>query len=90
MKFHSLRLHFYMHEFEVANPLGSKRGRHKLTAIYFKLGNLGHKDTSKLQNIYLSTLVHHRFIKKELTSYAEVLQHPITDLAMLETTGIKM
>lgn len=90
MTFHSLRLHFYVDEFEVVNPLGSKRGRHKLTAVYFKLGNLDHKDTSKLQNIYLSTLVHHRFLKNELTSYAEVLQPLITDLAVLETTGIML
>ncbi|XP_067300110.1 uncharacterized protein [Pseudorasbora parva] len=90
MTFHSLRLHFYVDEFEVVNPLGSKRGRHKLTAVYFKLGNLDHKDTSKIQNIYLSTLVHHRFLKNDLTSYDEVLQPLITDLAVLETTGLML
>ncbi|RXN21976.1 zinc finger protein [Labeo rohita] len=48
----NLRLHFYIDEFEIVNPLGSKRGKHKLTAVYFKLGNIDKKYTSKLENIY--------------------------------------
>lgn len=27
----NVRLHFYIDEFEIVNPLGSKRGKHKLT-----------------------------------------------------------
>lgn len=48
----SLRLHFYVDEFEVVNPLGSSKGTHKLTAVYFKLGNLGNKENSQLHNTY--------------------------------------
>ena len=30
-----LRLHFYVDDFEVCNPIGSRRSIHKLTAVYF-------------------------------------------------------
>ncbi|XP_060763963.1 uncharacterized protein LOC132872868 [Neoarius graeffei] len=41
-KIHSdaLRLHFYQDEFEVVNPLGAKRGKYKLSAVYYTIGNL--------------------------------------------------
>lgn len=83
-----LCLHFYMDEFEVINPLDSKRGKHKMTAVYFKLGNPDRKETSKLQNIYLSVLVHHHFLQNKLTDYAEVLQPLIVDIQTLETSGV--
>lgn len=31
----ALRLHLYIDDFEVCNPIGSRRGSHKLTAVYF-------------------------------------------------------
>lgn len=36
----ALRLHFYEGEFEVVNPLESKRTKHKLCAFYYTVGNL--------------------------------------------------
>ena len=36
-----LRIHLYTDEFEVVNPLGSKKTLHKLCAFYFLLGNIG-------------------------------------------------
>lgn len=45
----TLRLHFYIDEFEIVNPLGSKRGKHKLTAVYFKLGNIDKKICQNLR-----------------------------------------
>lgn len=53
----NIRVHFYIDEFEIINPLGVKRGKHKLTAEYFKLGNFHHRYTSKVEHIYLSILV---------------------------------
>ena len=34
----AIRLHFYLDEFEVCNPIGSKRGKHKVLAIYYFVG----------------------------------------------------
>jgi len=35
-----LRIHLYSDEFELCNPLGSRRGVHKLCVFYFLVGNL--------------------------------------------------
>ncbi|XP_041960332.1 uncharacterized protein LOC121718944 isoform X2 [Alosa sapidissima] len=43
-----VRLHLYTDEFEVVNPLGSKKSIHKLTAFYFTIGNLESNFTSQL------------------------------------------
>lgn len=77
-------------EFEVVNPLGSKKGKHKLTAVYFKIGNLDSKYLSELQNTYLSTLVQHKFIQSGFTDYDEVLQPLISDVEILETDGVSL
>jgi hypothetical protein len=34
------RLHGYIDDIEVCNPLGSAQTKHKLTAVYFYIGNL--------------------------------------------------
>lgn len=86
----SLRLHFYIDEFEIVNPLGSKKGKHKLTAVYFKLGNIDKKYTSKLENIYLSSLIRHRFIEEDLTNYNNLFQPLIEEVRHLETEGVTL
>lgn len=72
------------------NPLGSKKGKHKLTAVYFKIGNLDSKFLSELQNTYLSTLVQHRFIQTGFTDYDEVFQPLLSDVEILETQGVSL
>lgn len=84
----SIRLHFYVDEFEIVNPLGAKRGKHKLTAVYFKLGNLHHRYTSKVEHIYLSILVKHKFIHKDASNYDDVFRPLIEDIMALETDGV--
>ena len=39
----ALRLHLYEDEFEIVNPLGSKRTKYKLCAFYYTIGNLSGK-----------------------------------------------
>ncbi|KAL1276503.1 hypothetical protein QQF64_036126 [Cirrhinus molitorella] len=56
----ALRLHFYEDEFEVVNPLGSKRNKHKLCAIYYSVGNVDVKHRSQLKHIHLALLVNVR------------------------------
>ncbi|CAM4647907.1 unnamed protein product [Leuciscus chuanchicus] len=86
----NVRLHFYIDEFEIVNPLGSKRGKHKLTAVYFKLGNIDKKYTSKLENIYLSSLIRHRYIEEDLTNYNNLFQPLIEEVTSLETEGVTL
>lgn len=52
----TLQIQLFYDDFEVANPLGSKQGLHKLVATYFTVRNLPPKWNSFLANIHLCAL----------------------------------
>lgn len=60
---HAIQIQLFFDEFETANPLGSKRGIHKLGALYFTLRNFSPKHNSNLQNIHLVALFHAQNVK---------------------------
>ncbi|XP_065646905.1 uncharacterized protein LOC136076924 [Hydra vulgaris] len=84
---YALRLHLYIDEFEVCNPIGAHRKVHKICAFYFFLGNIEDKYISRLQNIYLCILVKEKLIKEHKT-YKDVLKPFIQDLKKLQNEGI--
>ncbi len=61
---HALQIQLYYDDSETANPLGSKKGVHKLGCIYFILRNLPPKVNSVLMNIHLVALFHSEDVKK--------------------------
>ena len=90
-----LQLQFYIDEFEVVNPLGSKRGKHKLSAVYFVIGNIHQKYRSKLEHIYLCLLVRHAYVESPTNndrgktySYEEILDPLLRDLDVFQTVGL--
>lgn len=83
-----VRLHLYTDEYEVVNPLGSKRSVHKLAAFYFMIGNLESNCKSQLRHIHLCLLVRNQFIKKY--SYRDILLPLINDLKLLYTEGLQV
>ena len=56
----ALRLHFYIDEFEVCNPLGAKRGKYKTIGVYYIIGNVHPKHLSQVKFINLSILTLYR------------------------------
>ena len=82
----ALRLHLYNDEFEVVNPLGAKRGKHKVSAFYFVIGNIEQRYRSQLRNIHLLAIVKDSLIKKY--SFGDILKPLLKDLHILQTTGI--
>lgn len=46
----------YIDDFELCNPLGTSRKKHKLCAVYWVLGNLPPGESSALSSIYLALL----------------------------------
>lgn len=66
-KKNALQIQLYYDDFETANPLGSKRGIHKIGCLYFILRNLPPKFNSALINI------HHFFIHRICTSMVLML-----------------
>lgn len=61
---HSLQIQIFYDDFELANPLGSKHGIHKIGSMYFVLRNLSPKINSALMNIRLLALFHTEDVKK--------------------------
>ncbi|KAL2080249.1 hypothetical protein ACEWY4_024042 [Coilia grayii] len=79
-------LGLYIDEFEVANPLGTSKKKHKLCAIYWVLANLDSKYRSTLHTIQLAVLCKDSSVQKH--GYQEVLRPLIQDLVTLEEHGV--
>lgn len=76
----------YVDEFEVCNPLGTSRKKHKLCAMYWILSNLPPGQHSSLSSIYLAVLCKSNYIKEY--GYGKVLEPLLRDLVVLEEHGV--
>lgn len=76
----------YYDNFETANPLGSKRGVHKIGALYFVLRNLPPKFNSAVMNIHLVALFHTEDVKKY--GFGPILHPLINDIKTLESHSL--
>ena len=81
-----VRIHLYSDEFELCNPLGSRKGEHKVCAFYFLVGNLETKYWSSLSNIHLAMLCKYKHVKN--VGYKAILEPLLADIKVLETEGI--
>ncbi|XP_056225827.1 uncharacterized protein LOC130164860 [Seriola aureovittata] len=79
-------LGLYIDEFEIANPLGTSKKKHKLCGIYWVLANLPSKHRSCLHSIQLAILCRASAIKQH--GYAAVLHPLLQDLVTLEKHGV--
>lgn len=78
-----LHLQFYVDEFETCNPIGSKRGKFKLTAVYFTIGDLPKRYRYTDDTLFLSLLVRHPLLKQFDPTYQKVFSPLIQDLKIL-------
>ncbi|XP_041825358.1 uncharacterized protein LOC121629700 [Melanotaenia boesemani] len=85
---HTVQIQMFYDDFEVANSLGSKRGIHKLGALYFTLRNFSPKWNSLLANIHLCALFHAQDLKRY--GFSEILAPIVRDIKLLETDGIEI
>lgn len=81
-----ITLCLYIDDFEVANPLGTSKRKHKLWFIYWVLGNLHPKYRSSLHSIQLALLCKISYIKEY--GYSEILHPLVQDLVSLEQPGV--
>ena len=84
----AIRIHGYADEFEVCNPLGSSRLKHKLTGLYYIIGNAGPQNTSSLRSIHLAVLVRSAFVKKY--GLVKILARFLADIQSFECNGISI
>ncbi|KAG9278069.1 hypothetical protein AMEX_G5864 [Astyanax mexicanus] len=82
----TLPLILYTDDLEIANPLGTSRKIHKLSAVYWVLADLPVKYRSSLHVIQLATLCKVSDIQK--FGYERVLAPLLKDLCTLEEDGV--
>lgn len=70
----------------MCNPLGSKRGKHKLTPVYYSILNFHQKLRSRLSGTHFALLVHDKFG----ASYGlhKIFAPLVRDISRLEKKGI--
>lgn len=79
-------LHLYIDDFEICNPLGTSRRKHKLCGIYWTLGNLPPGSHSSLSSIFLAVLCKTGDLNKY--GYDCVLSPLLHDMKTLEQEGV--
>lgn len=84
----ALQIQIFYDDFEPANPLGSKRGIHKVGALYFVLRNLPPRFNSAVMNIHLVALFHSDDVKTY--GFDSILKPLINDIKTLETQGLHL
>lgn len=78
-----IRLVLHIDDVEYCNPLGSRRGKHKLTIITFKIQNFNPKINSGLDRVYVALVVPSKCVKKY--GFARILKPMLQDLMALES-----
>ncbi len=83
-----LRIHLYTDEFEICNPLGSRKGAYKLCAFYYIIANMETKYWSSLSNIHLAILARNKLVQKH--GYEKLLRKFNEDVKQLQSEGCKL
>jgi len=80
-----LSLILYQDSFEVANPLGSAKKRHKVLGVYFLLGSLEYHNRSNVDNMQLVLLANENDFDHV---GQQIFSRLVCDLQSLENDGI--
>ena len=81
-----LSLLLYCDDFEICNPLGTSRKKHKVTAVYWVFADIPAVLRSTLSSIYLAVLC--KAVDIKTFGYPKVLEPLLSDLKSLEEDGI--
>lgn len=81
-----LSLLLYSDDFEICNPLGTSRKKHKVTGVYWVLADIPSVLRSTLSSIYLAVLCKADDVKK--FGYPRVQEPLLSDLKSFEEDGL--
>lgn len=84
----ALKLILYQDAFEVCNPLGSARKKHKILGIYMTLANFNPWQRSKVDQIQLVALCYEKDVN--VFGFPQIFKTIIDDIKILETTGLSI
>lgn len=81
-----LKVMLFQDAFEVANPLGSAKTKHKVLAVYFTLGNFHPHQQSTVDQIQLALIC----VEKDCKYFGmdKILNKLVSDLCELKERGI--
>ena len=82
----ALQILLFQDSFEVVNPLGSARGKHKILAVYYTLGNIDARCRSVIDPMQLVLLCKEKSIK--YFGQEAVFSRLVQDIKFLEEKGI--
>ena len=82
----SIKLILYQDSFEVVNPLGSAKKKHKILAVYVTLGNIYPQNRSKVDQMQLVLLV--REVDFKYFGQEAVFRVLVNDLKKIEESGV--
>ncbi|KAH9382026.1 hypothetical protein HPB48_011256 [Haemaphysalis longicornis] len=82
---YTLFLVLYSDEVDVVNPLGSKRGVHKLLVVYFSVLNLHVRYRSQLCTIHVAVVARYKLVQEH--GIGALLKPLISDVSTLATDG---
>lgn len=81
-----IQIGFYYDEFEIANPLGTSKGKYKFSGFYWTIANLPPELRASIDNIQLAILC--RYSHMQHFGIYAVLEKFLEDVATVENTGI--
>ncbi|CAK8689047.1 unnamed protein product [Clavelina lepadiformis] len=84
----ALQIVLYQDSFEVCNPLGAAKSKHKIFAVYFALGNIYKHCRSKIDCFQLVLLCKEKYLHLNSDYMASLFAPLIADLKILENEGI--
>lgn len=84
----TIKIIMYQDAFEVCNPLGSAKSKHKLLAVYYTLANLYSYNQSKIEPIQLVLLCNEKYVK--YFGMEKVFAPVVAELKLLEINGISL
>lgn len=84
----ALSVILFQDAFEVVNPLGSAKKKHKILAVYFTLGNIPPQYRSQVESLQLALLCREVDFKKY--GQEKVFKRLLRDLKLLEETGVQV
>ena len=83
----SIKLILYQDSFEIVNPLGSAKKKHKILAVYVTLGNIYPQNRSKIDQMQLVMLI--REVDFKYFGQEAVFRVLVNDLKKIEETGVQ-
>ena len=83
----TIQILLYQDVFEVTNPLGSGKGKHKVLGVYYSLANFHPQNRSKIDPFQLVLLCNECHLRNTNQSVFEPL---ISDLKILENEGVDL